>query len=91
MAVARRLEMGRETLLEEIALSGAVAIDRKKFILLGGGKNMSKAVTEAWLESWQEYAADPSAKLQFMETRLGLVLLWDKSVVERGPKDLASL
>lgn len=91
MAVARRLEMERETLLEEVALSGAVAIDRKKFVLLGGGRNMSKAVTEAWLESWRDYLSDPSGSLQFMETRLGLVVLWDKSVVERGPKDLASL
>ncbi|WP_298697375.1 hypothetical protein [uncultured Brevundimonas sp.] len=91
MAVARRLEMERETLLEEIAVSGAVAIDRKKFIFLGGGRNMSRAVTEAWLESWREYVVDEKATLQFLETRLGLVLLWDKSGVERGPKDLAAL
>ena len=91
MAVARRMEMERETLLEEIAISGAVAVDRKRFILLGGGRNMSRAVTEAWLESWRDYAADEKASLQFMETKLGLVLLWDKSGVERGPKDLASL
>ncbi len=44
MAVARRMEMERETLLEEIAISGAVAVDRKRFILLGGGRNMSRAV-----------------------------------------------
>jgi len=85
------MEMERESLLEQVAIVGAVAIDRKKFILLGGGKNMSRAVTEAWLESWRDYVADDNGSLQFIETRLGLVLLWDKALVERGPKDLASL
>jgi hypothetical protein len=91
MAIAKRLEMEREAFLEQIRIDGVVVINRKKFILLGGGKNMSRTVSQAWLESWRDYIDDEDGDLNVLQSNSSVIVLYDDDAVAEGVQSLEAL
>jgi hypothetical protein len=85
MAIPKRLELERETFLENVDLYGVAVIDRKKFIRLGGGRNMSRAVVESWLESWRDYMDDSQASLHYIETYAEVLAVWNPAALNTAP------
>ena len=76
--------MERESVLETIKIDGVVTIQKKRFVFLGNGKNASKAVFKAWIESWRDYVDDDSADLSLIETKMGLMVIWENEFIETG-------
>ncbi len=84
--------MERESVLEMVRIDGAITIQKKRFVFLGNGKNMSKSVLRAWSESWDEYKEEDDGELWLMETTLGqMVICASGFIVGGGPSTIEKL